>query len=63
MVTLSDICAISPEHLSGMRRPVWTDIYDAYRRFVDPTEDAYERPWCRLCTAYAGTIMVCLVLN
>ena len=37
-----------------MRRPVWTDIYDAYRRFVDPTEDAYERPWCGLCAEYAG---------
>ena len=51
MANLSDLWEI---HLGGVRHPVWSDNYDAYRRFVDPTEDAYERPWCRLCTAYAG---------
>ena len=51
MANLSDLWEI---HLGNVRHPVWSDKYDAYRRFVDPTEDAYERPWCRRCQAYAG---------
>ena len=42
------------DYLNGVRNPVWSDKYEAYRRFVNPTEDAYERQWCGRCQEYAG---------
>ena len=42
------------DYLNSVRNPVWSDIYEAYRPFVSPTEDAYERQWCGRCEKYAG---------